>query len=111
MEHCDSSLVRVIGLSRRLNLPAAWLKAEAKAGRIPCLRAGRHLLFNPSAVTRTLASRAATETPQEPTAGAMHHDGRSASAQVLSLVHERLARGTVAPPGGGATQRPEQDIS
>ena len=48
------------GLARRLRLPAAWLEAEAKAGRIPCLRAGRRTLYNPEAVERVLLERAAS---------------------------------------------------
>lgn len=39
----------------------AWLRREAKAGRIPCLRVGRRLLFNTDAVERLLAERAAKE--------------------------------------------------
>jgi len=45
-------------VARRLGVPAEWLRAEANAGRIPCLRAGRVLLFNVSAVEATLAERA-----------------------------------------------------
>ena len=48
-------------LARKLGLPPGWLKAEALAGRIPCLKAGRRLLFNPSAVEASLSARAATE--------------------------------------------------
>ena len=55
----QKSLVNLMGLARRFHLPAAWLKAEAKAGRIPVLRAGRRLLFNPEAVERVLLDRAA----------------------------------------------------
>ncbi len=32
--------------SRALGLPADWLRDEALAGRIPCLRAGTRLLFD-----------------------------------------------------------------
>ena len=45
-------------LAQRLGLPAAWLKAEAEAGGIPSLRAGRRLLFNPEAVEHALIERA-----------------------------------------------------
>ena len=45
-------------LAQRLGLPAAWLRAEAEAGRIPSLRAGRRLLFNPEAVEDALIERA-----------------------------------------------------
>ncbi len=47
-------------LARRTHLPQAWLKAEALAGRIPCLQVGRKLLFNFDAVDEALAQRAAT---------------------------------------------------
>jgi hypothetical protein len=45
-------------LSRRVNLPAAWLKQEAEAGNLPCLRVGRRFLFSPEAVNRALLERA-----------------------------------------------------
>jgi hypothetical protein len=37
-----------------------WLRQEALAGRIPCLRVGRKLLFNAEAVKAALYERAAT---------------------------------------------------
>jgi hypothetical protein len=49
--------------ARLLRVPVAWLRAEAEAGRVPCLRAGKVLLFNLAAVERTLAARAA-ESPE-----------------------------------------------
>lgn len=48
-------------LSRRLGLPAAWIKAEAEAGRLPHLRAGRQMMFNPEAVERVLFERTQQE--------------------------------------------------
>jgi hypothetical protein len=47
-------------LAARVRLPAAWLRQEALAGRIPCLRVGRRLLFNVEAVKAALYERAAT---------------------------------------------------
>jgi hypothetical protein len=44
-------------LSHELNLPAAWLRAQAQAGRIPCLRVGRRLVFDPELVLRVLSQR------------------------------------------------------
>ena len=41
-----------------LGVPAAWLKAEAEARRIPHLKAGRRLLFNVIAVEEVLLARA-----------------------------------------------------
>ena len=42
-----------------LRVSRAWLKAEAEAGRVPCLNAGGRLLFNLGAVRQLLAERAA----------------------------------------------------
>jgi len=43
---------------KRFGLSLAWLKAEAEAGRIPCFKAGRKLLFDPEAVEQCLLERA-----------------------------------------------------
>jgi len=43
----------------RLGVPAAWLHAEALAGRIPSLPVGRRLLFNVGAIESVLLERAA----------------------------------------------------
>ncbi|MCG3127422.1 MAG: hypothetical protein CHACPFDD_02282 [Phycisphaerae bacterium] len=42
----------------RLGVPATWLRTEALAGRVPHLRVGRRLLFNPAAVEEALLHRA-----------------------------------------------------
>ena len=42
----------------RLGVRVAWLRAEAVAGRVPCLRVGRRLLLNPAAVEDALMKRA-----------------------------------------------------
>ena len=42
----------------RLGLPMVWLKNEAKAGRVPCLRAGNRVMFHVDAVERALLERA-----------------------------------------------------
>ena len=54
-------LVSLRALSRELKISIEWLKAEADAGRIPCLRAGRKRLFNVEAVRLALLRRAAGE--------------------------------------------------
>jgi len=46
-------------MARRLSVTAKWLRAEADAGRVPCLRAGKQYLFTPTAVQETLAAKAA----------------------------------------------------
>jgi hypothetical protein len=58
----------LVGLSRlaaELRLPRNWLKQEAQAGRLPCLRVGRRLLFNRVAVEQVLADRAANPADQK----------------------------------------------
>ena len=60
--------ISVLALADRFGLPLAWVKAEAEAGRIPCLRVGRRLLFNPEAVEHVLAERAAQGANQDPSA-------------------------------------------
>jgi hypothetical protein len=54
-------LTNLQGLASRLGLPAKWLKQEAEAGRIPCLKIGAKLRFNATAVREALAVRAARE--------------------------------------------------
>lgn len=53
----DAKLLTLNQLSERTALPAAWLKREADAGRLPCIRAGRHRMFDLAAVLKTLAER------------------------------------------------------
>ena len=48
-------------LAMRLGIPAAWLKSEADAGRIPSLQAGRRRLFDLEAVRETLLARSVSE--------------------------------------------------
>jgi hypothetical protein len=48
-------------MARRLGVTAAWLRAEADGGRVPCLRAGKRYVFSPAAVEQALARRAAQE--------------------------------------------------
>jgi hypothetical protein len=50
--------ITALELAGELGLPLAWLKDEAKAGRIPSLQVGRSRLFHAEAVRRTLARRA-----------------------------------------------------
>lgn len=57
----DSMVLSLARMARRADVSPRWLRAEAEAGRVPCLRADAKLLFNPDAVLRILADRAATE--------------------------------------------------
>jgi len=55
----NEQLLSLPALARALNLPEAWIKAEADAGRLPHLKIGKRYRFNSTAVVRTLADRAA----------------------------------------------------
>jgi excisionase family DNA binding protein len=59
METTTAQLLSLPALATALNLPEAWIKAEADAGRLPHLRIGTRYRFNRDAVLRTLAERAA----------------------------------------------------
>ncbi len=52
-----SNYIRLDELARTTRLPAAWLKREADAGRLPVIRAGKMRLFDVSLVLRALAER------------------------------------------------------
>jgi hypothetical protein len=56
-----SDLLTLHQLARELRIDRVWLRNEALARRIPCLRAGKKFLFSLSAVKETLANRAAKE--------------------------------------------------
>ena len=54
-----SELLTLRRMARRLGLPQQWLREQAEAGKVPCLRAGRRYLFNPVALQSALADAAA----------------------------------------------------
>ena len=54
-----SDLATLHELAQRLCLPRDWLRHEADAGRIPCLKIERRYRFNVEAVREALAGRAA----------------------------------------------------
>ena len=54
-----SDLLSLARCARHIGVTSAWLRIEAKAGRVPCLLAGKRLLFNPTAVQEALATKAA----------------------------------------------------
>jgi hypothetical protein len=53
-----SPLVPLRLAARWLRVPLKWLRAEAEAGRIPCLRADSQFLCDPAAVETALLERA-----------------------------------------------------
>ncbi len=56
---CVSELLPLARMARRIHVSQAWLREEAKAGRVPHLPAGKRLLFNAIAVEEALANQAA----------------------------------------------------
>lgn len=64
------TFITLQSLAQRLGLPAAWLKSEAEAGRIPSLRAGRRLAFNHEQVEAALLRR---DHDKEPAASVTRH--------------------------------------
>jgi hypothetical protein len=61
METTHAPVLPLNRMARKLRVTIAWLKAEADAGRVPCLRAGTRYLFSPDAVEKVIAARAAQE--------------------------------------------------
>lgn len=55
----SDELLSLPRMARRLGVTQAWLRAAADGGEVPCLKAGRRLLFNPGAVEKALAEQAA----------------------------------------------------
>jgi hypothetical protein len=51
-------------MARRLRVSVVWLRAEAAAGRLPCVRAGDRFLFDPDLVERLLLARARQPIPE-----------------------------------------------
>ena len=47
-----------------LGVPVAWLRDEAKAGRVPYLKVGRRILFDPETVERVLVERLQNDPPE-----------------------------------------------
>jgi hypothetical protein len=58
MDTTRSALAPLNVAARRLRVPFKWLRAEAEAGRVPCLRAGKQILCDIEAVEAALLERA-----------------------------------------------------
>ncbi len=58
MQDDRSELLTDSEMAAHLRVRVSWLRDEAKAGRLPCVDAGRRLLFNRSAVEAVLTERA-----------------------------------------------------
>jgi hypothetical protein len=53
-----NEILSLARMARRLGVTQQWLRAEADAGRVPCLKAGKRYLFNPDAAERELLRQA-----------------------------------------------------
>ena len=53
-----STLLPLGPTAQYLRVPVGWLREEAESGRVPHLKAGNSLLFDPQAVERVLLERA-----------------------------------------------------
>lgn len=53
----QSRLLTSAELSEKTDIPSAWLRREAKAGRLPCVRAGHTLRFILADVLRAIKKR------------------------------------------------------
>jgi hypothetical protein len=58
MSYTPPKLMPATVLARRLRVARDWLEAEAKANRIPHLKAGNRFLLDPDAVEQVLLARA-----------------------------------------------------
>lgn len=56
-----SELLSLARMARRLGVTQDWLRDQADAGNVPCLRAGKRYLFNAVAVQEALAVQAARQ--------------------------------------------------
>lgn len=58
MANTEPRYIPIGQMAHRLGVPTAWLKREADAGRLPCLRVGQRRMFAPDAVRAELDRRA-----------------------------------------------------
>ena len=60
----DETFQPIRAVAARIGVPAAWLRAEAEAGRVPHIRAGRQILISPQQAELVLLRRAEAVTDQ-----------------------------------------------
>ncbi|MBL8827827.1 MAG: hypothetical protein JNM18_12690 [Planctomycetaceae bacterium] len=54
-----SDVLSLPRMARRIGVTQQWLREQADAGHVPCLKAGKRYLFNPEAVEQAVAAKAA----------------------------------------------------
>jgi hypothetical protein len=60
-----SELISLSRMSLRAGVTQRWLREQADAGIVPCLKADRRYLFSPIAVMEALAARASQVSSKE----------------------------------------------
>jgi hypothetical protein len=65
----EPTFMSASSVAARLGLPKTWVKSEAEAGRIPCVRAAGRMLFSVAMVERALTERAGADKPEAANAG------------------------------------------
>jgi hypothetical protein len=56
-------LVTAPAMARFLNVHESWVRSQARAGLIPCIRVGRFVRFDPGVVTRAIEARPEASKP------------------------------------------------
>ena len=73
----EEPLLNVAQAASLLSVRESWVRAAARAGRLPCVRVGRHLRFSREQLQRWLGEQCAT-TPH-PRLGEVRSPGRARS--------------------------------
>jgi hypothetical protein len=58
MNDTENRLLPLFAMARRLHVTNKWLRREAEAGRLPCLKADKQILFNPAIIEPLIVKRA-----------------------------------------------------
>jgi len=56
----DTKLSRTGQTARLLRISSVWLRDEARAGRVPCIKCGKDFIFNPASVEQSILERVKT---------------------------------------------------
>ena len=64
MGRMNTKLLTLGAMARRLGVESKWLREEAASGRLPHVKAGKTLLFDPATVERILLGRAGQQRRQ-----------------------------------------------
>jgi excisionase family DNA binding protein len=54
----EHALLNPKDMAARLGVAESWLREAARSGRVPCVRVGRYVRFDPAAVRRAVNGRA-----------------------------------------------------